>query len=129
MPVARPRSSRPPPPLLPPLAGVVFDEYHFGRFTNQYSKGEFLFDIHPPLGKLVFYAVSLLVGYDPAVCSYDGIQQQYAPECKFLALRATAAFFGSLTGAAGDERGGGGRWLRPRHAHLIAPLPHPPQGL
>ena len=27
-------------------AGVVFDEYHFGRFTNQYTDGQFLFDIH-----------------------------------------------------------------------------------
>ena len=85
----------------PPLAhapGVVFDEYHFGRFTNQYTKGEFLFDIHPPLGKLVFYAVGRLIGYDASVCQYEGIQQQYDPTCKFLALRATAAFFGSLTG-------------------------------
>ncbi len=24
--------------------GVVFDESHFGRFTNQYTKGEFHFD-------------------------------------------------------------------------------------
>ena len=29
---------------------VVFDEHHFGRFTNQYWKGEYFFDIHPPLG-------------------------------------------------------------------------------
>jgi dolichyl-phosphate-mannose--protein O-mannosyl transferase len=29
---------------------VVFDEYHFGRFTNQYHAGTYLFDIHPPLG-------------------------------------------------------------------------------
>lgn len=26
-------------------SGVVFDESHFGRFTNQYTKGEFHFDI------------------------------------------------------------------------------------
>ena len=31
-------------------AGVVFDEYHFGRFTNQYLDGQFLFDIHRACG-------------------------------------------------------------------------------
>jgi len=33
---------------------VVFDEHHFGRFTNQYWKGEYFFDIHPPLGESLF---------------------------------------------------------------------------
>ncbi len=32
--------------------GVVFDEYHFGRFVNNYLDGDYFFDIHPPLGKL-----------------------------------------------------------------------------
>lgn len=44
------------------LAGVVFDEYHFGRFTNQYNAGTYLFDIHPPLGKLVLYYVGKVFG-------------------------------------------------------------------
>jgi dolichyl-phosphate-mannose--protein O-mannosyl transferase len=26
-------------------AGVVFDETHFGRFTNQYMAGAYLFDM------------------------------------------------------------------------------------
>ena len=82
-------------------SGTVFSlsPIYIRRFTNQYSNHEFLFDIHPPLGKLVLYAVSLLVGYDHTKCSYEGIQHKYAADCKFLALRATAAFFGSLTGA------------------------------
>lgn len=36
--------------------------------------GTYLFDIHPPLGKLVLYYVSLLFGYDAAVCGYANIQ-------------------------------------------------------
>lgn len=35
---------------------VVFDEYHFGRFLNNYLTGNYLFDIHPPLGKLTMAA-------------------------------------------------------------------------
>jgi hypothetical protein len=37
--------------------GVVFDEFHFGRFVNNYVDGEYFFDIHPPLGKLTLAAV------------------------------------------------------------------------
>jgi dolichyl-phosphate-mannose--protein O-mannosyl transferase len=37
---------------------VVFDEHHFGRFTNQYWRGEYFFDIHPPLGKCYLLASS-----------------------------------------------------------------------
>jgi len=33
------------------VAQVVFDEYHFGRFNNQYHAGTYFFDIHPPLGE------------------------------------------------------------------------------
>ena len=76
--------------------GVVFDEFHFGRFLNQYSKGTYFFDIHPPLGKLVMLASSILVGYDADRCSYKEIHHQYADDCKFLAIRFTCALTGCL---------------------------------
>ena len=38
-----------------------------------------------------------LFGYDYKLCRYDNIQDQYGPGCKFLILRITAAFFGSIT--------------------------------
>ena len=31
-----------------------FDEVHFGQFTNFFMKNQFFFDMHPPLGKLMF---------------------------------------------------------------------------
>ena len=79
--------------------GVVFDEGHFGRFTNQYTDGQFLFDIHPPLGKLVFYWVGRVIGYDHTVCDYSpkDHRELYSPTCKFIFIRATAAFFGTFT--------------------------------
>ena len=79
--------------------GVVFDEGHFGRFTNQYNDRQFLFDIHPPMGKLVFHWVSLLAGYDWRVCDYSPKThtELYDPTCKYIVVRATAAFFGTWT--------------------------------
>lgn len=41
-------------------------------FTNQYNDRQFLFDIHPPLGKLVLFWVSRTYGYDHTVCEYEG---------------------------------------------------------
>ncbi len=45
-------------------ASVVFDEYHFGKFTNGYVTGRYFFDIHPPLGKLIIAASAWYAGYD-----------------------------------------------------------------
>lgn len=84
-------------------AGVVFDESHFGRFTGQYHAGTYLFDIHPPLGKLTFWFVGRAVtallghdyGYDHTQCSYASIAEGYSAQCRYMLLRATAAIFGA----------------------------------
>ena len=39
---------------IPEPDAVVFDEMHHGRFALHYLRGQFFFDIHPPLGKLLF---------------------------------------------------------------------------
>jgi dolichyl-phosphate-mannose--protein O-mannosyl transferase len=98
--------------LLPQPDGVVFDESHFGRFTNQYTARTYFFDIHPPLGKLVFWLMGQVVGYNhppgqnpahrpylglPSDCKYEHISEDYGPECKYVYLRVVSAFHSSLT--------------------------------
>ena len=55
---------------------VVFDEVHFGEFTNCYLKREYFFDIHPPLAKLIIAGISKLSGYKGEInfefdCKFD----------------------------------------------------------
>ncbi|KAJ1560779.1 hypothetical protein HK405_005974 [Cladochytrium tenue] len=42
---------------------VVFDEVHFGGFATKYLHGAFFMDVHPPLGKLLVTASSILAGF------------------------------------------------------------------
>jgi len=77
---------------------VVFDEFHFGKFVNWYCRGEYLFDIHPPLGKLVLWGIGKFLGYLAApqtVFHYDKISQEYE-HTLFLALRLAAVSFGTM---------------------------------
>ena len=43
-------------------AQVVFDEVHAGFYLNQYWLGKYLFDVHPPLGRLIFQLFGNLFG-------------------------------------------------------------------
>lgn len=69
---------------------VVFDEYHFGGFVNKYNTGNYFFDIHPPLGKLTFFWIGQLTGYDPSVCKYDSIHLEYDEKCQYMTFRIIA---------------------------------------
>ena len=63
---------------------VVFDEYHFGKFVNGYITGEYFFDIHPPLGKLLLCLVAWMGGYDGRQ-SWDKIGVDIPPEVNLCA--------------------------------------------
>lgn len=49
---------------------VVFDEVHFGKFATAYFTGEYYFDIHPPLGKLLIALGAWFGGYGAYVKQY-----------------------------------------------------------
>lgn len=75
----------------PPV--VVFDEVHFLRFTRQYFYGEYFFDIHPPLGKLVLLTIIKLFCGPPKV-KFNSNGASFGHQ-RYLPLRVTSAFFGA----------------------------------
>lgn len=75
-------------------AQVVFDEVHFGKFVAAYSTGQYYFDIHPPLGKLMIAGFTKLTGVNP-VFDFARIGQAM-PAKTLFDLRFLPAFFGSL---------------------------------
>ena len=73
---------------------VVFDEVHFGKFITAYFTGEYFFDIHPPLGKLIIAAAGWIGGFEPGF-SFENIGQPYG-DTAYIALRVAPALFGAL---------------------------------
>ncbi len=61
----------------------------------RYNTGEYLFDIHPPLGKLTFVWIGKVFGYDPSPCKYDFIGQVFHADCKYMIFRYVAGNGGS----------------------------------
>jgi len=74
-------------------ANVFFDETYFGLFAEKYLTGQYYFDIHPPLGKLILAAAASL-GAATTHFSFD-IGKAY-PDAAYVRMRMTTALFGSL---------------------------------
>lgn len=74
---------------------VVFDEVHFGKFASYYLNGQFFFDVHPPLGKLLFALIGYLCGYDGSFL-FPNIGVDFPPNVPYVMMRALSALAGSL---------------------------------
>lgn len=73
---------------------TVFDEVHFGKFINGYLTGEYFFDIHPPLGKLILSGAGYLSGFKPGF-SFADIGSVF-PDKQYMALRFLPSLAGSF---------------------------------
>lgn len=73
---------------------VVFDEVHFGKFVSGYYTGEYFFDIHPPLGKLMIAGFAKLFDFKPEF-SFNQIGDNF-PDNKYMALRFLPTLAGAL---------------------------------
>lgn len=73
---------------------VVFDEVHFGKFVSGYYTGEYFFDIHPPLGKLMIAGFAKFFDFKPEF-SFAQIGDNF-PDNKYLALRFLPALAGAF---------------------------------
>lgn len=73
---------------------VVFDEVTFGKFLNAYAKGEYYFDLHPPLGKLLLWWAAHFGGIDPTF-NYEKIGTVFTQNT-YIWLRSLTALAGAL---------------------------------
>jgi len=73
---------------------VCFDETFFGNFTNYYIHKKYFIDIHPPLGKLILFWGSRIVGYDGSI--EFGVTGNGLTNSIYISLRLIPAVFASL---------------------------------
>src|SRR3989344_2859092 len=73
---------------------TVFDEVHFGKFISGYFTGQYFFDIHPPLGKLLISGIGYLSNFQPGF-SFANIGETF-PDQHYLWLRLLPTLAGTL---------------------------------
>jgi dolichyl-phosphate-mannose--protein O-mannosyl transferase len=71
----------------------VFDESHFGHFTNRYIQGTYFFDIHPPLAKLIIFGIAVLNQY-PGDLNFSDPSRYRSLD--YIGLRQIPALFASF---------------------------------
>ncbi|KAG9064233.1 hypothetical protein KI688_003421 [Linnemannia hyalina] len=69
-------------------AAVMSEEQHLGGYIRDYLQGNFVVDVHPPLGKMLFSLVAYLLGYDG---KFDFMSGNNVP---FIGMRMFAAACG-----------------------------------
>ncbi|KAJ3432347.1 dolichyl-phosphate-mannose--protein mannosyltransferase [Anaeramoeba flamelloides] len=74
---------------------VVFDEVHFGGFINKFLKGDYFFDIHPPLAKLIHASLAKACHLTPDF-GYSNIGDEYPEGYSYMCIRSADALISSF---------------------------------
>jgi len=75
---------------------VVFDEVYFAKWVTNYYSGQFYFDIHPPLAKMMLAALAKLFGFsDVGNTNFSQIGNVYQTDF-YKFLRGVESFFGVI---------------------------------
>ncbi len=82
---------------------LVWDERHYAYYVGAYLSGDWMMDVHPPLGRLLWTLVAWLVGYGPDLVT----QEQGMPWVRILPACAGAMLVPLVWGIA--RRLGAGR--------------------
>jgi len=73
---------------------TVFDEVYFAKWVTNYYDGEFYFDIHPPLAKMMLATLAKIFGYaDAGNTNFSQIGNEYQTDF-YKFLRGVESFFG-----------------------------------
>ena len=73
---------------------TVFDEVHFGKFISAYYTGEYYYDIHPPLAKLIIAGFAYPFDFRPEF-AFTNIGDKFQNN-KYLWLRLLPSLAGTL---------------------------------
>jgi dolichyl-phosphate-mannose-protein mannosyltransferase len=75
---------------------IMDDELHFGRYAAvAYNTGEYFFDIHPPLGKLLIALGGYLGGYNSDF-AFNYNLEPYLDSSNYIVLRFLPTLIGAL---------------------------------
>ena len=76
---------------------VVFDEVHFGGFAAKYIRGEFFFDLHPPLARLLVTLSGWLSGFKGDFNFHDIGVEYSRHQVPYVGMRVFSGVFGVAT--------------------------------
>ncbi|KAF8986231.1 hypothetical protein BGZ46_007762 [Entomortierella lignicola] len=75
---------------------IVMDEAHLGKQVNGYLTKQFMFDRHPPLGKLLLAGITSITSKYSGTFPFEEIGDAYPEDFPIVAMRMIMALLGAL---------------------------------
>ncbi|KAF9206431.1 hypothetical protein BGZ49_002467 [Haplosporangium sp. Z 27] len=75
---------------------IVMDEAHLGKQVNEYLTKQFMFDRHPPLGKLLLAGITSITSKYSGTFPFEEIGDAYPEDFPIVTMRMIMALLGAL---------------------------------